>query len=145
MHASNERSEPAGVLSGFVTMSNFDLTIDPDGSNAFVTLISKKVGIFRLRVSFAMMSRFQHAVDLAVNMMRWRQHAFIDGGADSVASIKAMALRPNVENSDITYEGGEVVVLWQFDDAPPLAIKMSMDQAEVLANKYYALRRTAVN
>lgn len=147
MHAGNDgsKSEPAGVLSGYVTMSNFNLEIDNDGGFAFVTLLSRKVGTFRLRVSFAMMSRLQHAIEVTVNAMHGRQRAFIDGGADSVDNVKAAALRPNIENCDITLDGGDIVVLWQFADAPPFAVRMTPDDAEQLAAKYYAVRRKVVN
>jgi hypothetical protein len=135
-----EKDQPSGSLMGFVSLSNFELDIDADGGNAFITLIARGIGIFRLRVAFALMSRFQHAVDMIVNTMRWRQGAFIDGGADSIERVKASALRPNVDNSSITLEHGEVVMLLQFDEAPPLAIKLTPEKAEQLAKQYYAVR-----
>lgn len=142
-----EQNGPSGILTGFVAMSGFEIDIDGDGGNAFVTLVSSKVGTFRLRVRFALMSRFQHALDMVVKRMLHRQHAFLDEGESTVEHVKACAPAINAEGCEVSLdEQGNVVVLFQFTDhGPPMAVKMTPDEANGLDHQWRAIRAKMLN
>lgn len=137
---------PSGVLTGFVAMSGFDIRIDGDGGNAFVTLLSRKVGIFRLKIAFALMSRLHHAVDITVDQMLHRQGAFLDEGESTVEHIKARAPSINAKGCEISLdERGDVVMLFQFDEGPPMAVRMTPEEAIALDGQWQKLRATIFN
>lgn len=146
MRATNEeKTAPSGVLTGFVAMSNFDVQIDGDGGNAFVTLASK-VGTFRLKVAFALMSRVQHAFTMVVSQMLDRQGAFLDEGMDAVEQIKQRAPSINAKGCEISLdEQGYVIALFQFDAGPPIAVRMTPDEAHVLDQQWQAIRARMLN
>lgn len=140
-----EKTAPSGVLTGFVAMSNFDIEIDGDGGNAFVTLASK-VGTFRLKIAFALMSRLHHAVDMIVNQMLHRQGAFLDEGMDAVEQVKQRAPSINAKGCEVSLdEQGFVIALFQFDSGPPMAVRMTPDEAHELDKQWQAIRARMLN
>lgn len=126
---------------GFVAMTGFDIKIDADGSNAFVTLL-QKIGVFRLKIPFRMMSRLKHRIDRVVDEMDIRQKALFDEGEDSIDLIKAHAPMIRRDGCEVTVEGGEVVVLYQFQtlQGPPLAVRMTIDDANALVAEFGNLK-----
>lgn len=133
---SEKTTQSPGLFMGFVALSGFDITIDGDGSYAFVTLLSRRIGTFRVKVPFQLMARFKRSIDLVVDQMLFRQGANLDGGEDAIELIKATAPLAKRDGCEITIDGDQVVVLYQFEEGPPIAVRLMIADANELVGEY---------
>jgi len=114
----------------------------PDGGAASFRVQFTNQRAFRVLIPFAEMPAILHEFRVASAVMVNRQASTVDGGAESMMELCRTALRPVRIEGMIDRRSWERTYIMQFRDHAPLAITLTLAEAQSLRAQMDALART---